>query len=719
MKPHLCLSLLLASNVALATPADDLLDRIGGVGASRRIITAMAPHPSGAQGDYFTIAAEDGKPKITGNSYLSIATGIGWYLKYHAGICISWNQLTTDLVHAALPLPSATQTQRTRLKYRYYLNYCTHSYSMAFWSWERWQQELDWMALHGINMPLALTGTEVVWRNVLVNSYGYSKAEANDFVAGAAYQAWFLMNNLEGWGGVNPDEYYDRQEGLQKKIVARMRELGMMPVLAGYSGMAPHSAGNKLGWKISNSPKWCSFTRPEFINPTDPDFDTFAQRYYQELARLYGASPFYSADLFHEGNVPHGVDVAQSHAKVYEAMKRYSGAKNPQWLMQAWGGNPRQAALDVLDTGSLIVLDLFSDGSPRWSQSFAQSNGSAHEYIFCMLHNFGGRLGLHGRLAKTMDDFYTAQTQHPRSMQGIGATMEGIETNPMLYEALYELPWREVNPTAKSWLSHYPQLRYGKANSAAAEAWLLLERSVYSCPTDQQGTTESVLCARPQLDVKAVSTWSTTQLYHNPSDVLQAARLLLSQSNTLSGIGYEYDVVDLVRQCLSDHANGLLSRIAAAHASSNVSLRDARIDTFLNLILDQDKLLCTTPSFMLGTWIAAARAMSTTASAQALYERNARLLITTWGDRPQANKGGLHDYANREWGGLLRDYYYPRWLRFFDSLRGGKPTPTADDFFDMEWKWATATSIDKPYPVVPQEKSVEIAKKIYGKYFID
>lgn len=32
------------------------------------------------------------------------------------------------------------------------------SYSMAFWDWERWEQEIDWMALQGINMPLAFTG---------------------------------------------------------------------------------------------------------------------------------------------------------------------------------------------------------------------------------------------------------------------------------------------------------------------------------------------------------------------------------------------------------------------------------------------------------------------------------------------------------------------------------------------------------------------------------
>jgi alpha-N-acetylglucosaminidase len=29
---------------------------------------------------------------------------------------------------------------------------------MAYWDWARWEAELDWMALQGINLPLAFTG---------------------------------------------------------------------------------------------------------------------------------------------------------------------------------------------------------------------------------------------------------------------------------------------------------------------------------------------------------------------------------------------------------------------------------------------------------------------------------------------------------------------------------------------------------------------------------
>ena len=41
---------------------------------------------------------------------------------------------------------------------RYYQNVCTASYSMVWWDKARWEREIDWMALNGINAPLTFTG---------------------------------------------------------------------------------------------------------------------------------------------------------------------------------------------------------------------------------------------------------------------------------------------------------------------------------------------------------------------------------------------------------------------------------------------------------------------------------------------------------------------------------------------------------------------------------
>ena len=92
-------------------------------------------------------------------------------------------------------------------------------------------------------------------------------------------------------------------------------------------------------------------------------------------------------------------------------------------------------------------------------------------------------------------------------------------------------------------------------------------------------------------------------------------------------------------------------------------------------------------------------------------ERDARTLITTWGGRQAANNGGLHDYSNREWQGLLADFYMPRWKRWFDErlrLWDSGKTPEID-FYPMEEKWARATG---GYSSTPQGDPVETAASV-------
>ena len=309
-------------------PIDGLLERID-KGASKKILTETVK----SERDFFEIFTKNGKPCIRGNNCVSIASGINWYLKYYAGVHLAWNSMHATLP-SSLPLVSSPERHEADVKYRYYLNYCTFSYSMAFWDWNRWEQELDWMALHGINLSLDIVGTDVVWRNVLLR-LGYTKEEANDFIAGPAFQAWWLMNNLEGWGGPNSDNWYRQREHLQKKIMKRMGEFGIKACLPGYSGMVPHDAKQRLALDVADPGKWCDYKRPAFLQPTDRRFAEIAAIYYQEQQKLYGKADFYSMDPFHEGGNADGVDLPAAGAAIMKAMKKTN--PNAVWVVQAWG----------------------------------------------------------------------------------------------------------------------------------------------------------------------------------------------------------------------------------------------------------------------------------------------------------------------------------------------------------------------------------------------
>jgi alpha-N-acetylglucosaminidase len=549
---------------------------------------------------------------------------------------------------------------------------------MSTWTWQRWQQEIDLMALHGVNMPLQIVGLEVVWRNMLRDEYGYTKDEINQFVAGPCFMAWFGMNNLEGWGGENPDWWYERQEQLCKKINARMRELGIEPVLPGYSGMVPSNFSAKTGIASINQGKWCNFRRPYILDPNADEFGDVAQKYYKHLHKVMGKSKYYSMDPFHEGANTSGINVGAAYARIFEQMNRAN--KRSKWVIQQWQWSAEQyKVLDNVPVGRLIVLDLFSDGKP----------------------NFGGRTGIMGRFDKVITDFFAAKDSIS-TIRGIGAAPESIEQVPVLYDELYELPWLSVKPDGEAWMKSYVERRYSVQNKAATEAWQILRTTALNCPTALQGPHEAVTCARPSAHVDRVSTWGGTKLFYDAEVTVKAAKLLLNAD--LSGENYLYDLTDVTRQALTDYANTVLS--------DSITMRE-KPEYFLQIIYDIDRLLGTNRNFMLGKWTNMARKIADEVPGTTEKDRdwlelnNALMLITTWGERVNSEDSGLHDYSYRQWNGMLRDFYAERWRKYF----AGETV----DWFDFERVWTIDGS--KKYTDITQGDTKEVAKELLNRYF--
>lgn len=649
--------------------SEALLERIA-PGAKGRISFELRKSAA-PDTDFFEIRMKDGRPHIVGNNSVSVATGLNWYLKHFCGINLTWNNMQTRLPDE-LPRVAVPVRKETPLTMRYDFNYCTFSYSMPFWDWARWEKEIDWMALHGINMPLAIVGMESAWRNMLLR-LGYTDKEVGEFIAGPAFLAWWAMNNLEGWGGPLPESWYVRQEQLQKKILSRMDSLGMTPVLPGYCGMMPHDAATRLGLDVIEGNPWNGYVRPSNLLPTDPKFDEIADIYYDELTRLYGKARYYSMDPFHEMNDV-DVDYGEAGAKLMKAMKRCN--PDAKWVIQGWTENPRQQMLDALEPGELIILDLFSECRPMWGipSVWKRDNGyDGHTWLFCMLENFGANVGLHGRMDQLLDNFRQTKTNPlARNMKGMGLTMEGSGNNPVMFELMCELPWLGDDiPTKEEWLDGYVKARYGTEDPDIRAAWKVLADGIYNCPAgnNQQGPHESIFCGRPSLNNFQVKSWSKMRNYYDPATTLEAARLMAKAAGRMRGCdNYEYDLVDFTRQALADQGRRQYQRAMSDYRTFSRRDFEESSGRFLDMLLMQDRLLGTRPEFRLGSWTEAARSCGATPAEKDLYEWNARTQITTWGNRECADRGGLRDYANKEWNGLLRDFYYPRWKAWMEAL---------------------------------------------------
>ena len=745
-----------------------LANRIGGAGTADKFLFVLDPSLNSKQ-EVFVLGAEGGKVLVKGTTTSAITAGLGWYLNNIAGINIAWNSLNEkgeDEAYVSLtnlPLPSTEERHTCAAKYRYYLNYCTFGYSMTSWTWKRWQQEIDWMALHGINMPLQIVGLEEVWRMFLtletegVRKYKYTDAEAKAFVAGPAFTAWWGMNNLEGWGGtasdgwggVQDDAWYARQKALASKILSRQRELGIDPVLPGFSGMVPSNFTSKTGVATDNNGgSWCGFTRPYIIDPTAERFAEIAADYYACLKEVMGESQYYSMDPFHEGGSISSGKYAEAYTAVYDAME--SAKSGAQWVIQQWQWSANQRlSLNAVPAGKLIVLDLFSDGSP----AFDGYNGYApQDAVFCAIPNFGGRSGLMGRLNNLTDNYFLYREKFS-TVKGIGAAPEAIEQTPVTYDLLFQLPWMESKPNVAEWVSRYASVRYGADNEVVKVAWDLLRQSALGYGADGiQGPVEDVWAARPNLNAYPASTWGVT--INSAGGTYTKARRQMVADATFKLLGaysqlgikpgsvyesnYFYDLVEFGGAVMADYAYDLLLGIKAAKEAagsdfaSNATYR-ARRDAFLALIADMDTFRGTNLNFRLGKWTeeardAAAEVEGAVYATADWYEfNNARTLITTWGDQTQ--NGGLKDYSYRSWQGLLKDYYLPRWKYFFDHNCEGT------NYFFFEWNWAhgmvhevgqTSKSTTRltpgqagySYSRTPEGNTVQVANEMLSKYIL-
>ncbi|MBO7295145.1 MAG: alpha-N-acetylglucosaminidase, partial [Bacteroidaceae bacterium] len=585
------------------------------------------------------------------------------------------------------------------------LNTCTFGYSMTSWTWTRWQQEIDWMALHGINMPLQLVGMEEVWRKFLTledangnRKYGYTDEAAKAFVAGPAFIAWWAMNNLEGWGGTAPgtksggtwegaggvqdDAWYVRQKNLSNSIVTRQRELGMQPVLPGWSGMVPTNFAAKSTYATRyNGINWAGdFVRPLHLN-TSVGKDKYAEiaaDYYACLKEVMGESQYYSMDPFHEGG---GAGTMADYEYMYAAME--TAKPGSQWVIQQWQWSDTQKySLSAVPAGRLIVLDLFSDGSPAFD---SYSGYAPQEAVFCAIPNFGGRSGLMGRLNNLTDNYFKYKTTYA-SIKGIGAAPEAIEQTPVTYDLIFQLPWMNgVKPNVQEWVANYAVARYGQDNEEVKAAWDLLRQGPLNYADDGiQGPVEDVWAARPNLNANPASAWGKTinaaggtYTKERRQMLIDATYKLLNQQDELNltegsvyESNYNYDLVEFGGGVMADYAYDLLKGINTAKGKegTNGETYKARRDAFLALIADVDKFKGTNLNFRLGKWTQEARDAAkevngATSATSDWYEyNNARTIVSTWSS-PGTN---LNDYSYRSWQGLMKDLYLPRWKFYFD-----------------------------------------------------
>jgi alpha-N-acetylglucosaminidase len=690
--------------------AQGLLERLLPAHARYFLLETIDRDPAG---DVFELESRAGKIVLRGNNGVALASALNWYLKYYCRAHVSW---CGDQLKLPAPLPAVPEKVRrtSPFRYRYCFNYCAFSYSLAWWDWPQWERMIDWMALHGINMPLAVTGQEAVWLAV-GQRLGLKDQQVQEFLVGPAFLPFGWMGCLDGWGGPLPTNWVKRRAELGRRILARERALGMTPVLQGFTGHVPGALTNVFREaRLQRLSSWCGFPPTHFIDPLDPLFGRIGKLFIEEQTRQFGTDHLYAADTFIEMQPPSNDPefLAGMARAVFTAMRAADPAA--VWVLQGWlfVNNPSfwqppqgRALFGAVPDDRLIALDLYCENAPVWSKTEAFYG---KPWVWCIIQNFGGAVSLHGALPRMATDLHAALTSPNRgNLSGIGLIFEGLDYNPIVSDFVTDMAWRREAHDLESWARQFLLRRYGRLTPRAEAAWQLLRRTAYTQPA----RTDSLLCARPgETLALGGHSYDLTNLVAVAEELLTEA-VVFDQTDT-----YQFDVVNITREALAGLGSQRYTALMAALRQKDRQGFEEAARALLELIEDLDTLLATRKEFLLGRYLADARRWAANEEERRLYEWNARNLITLWGPRDSI----LHEYAARQWSGMFRGFYGRRWQRFIEreraALASNRPFDAAAfeaDIRAWEERW---THLTESYATAPTGDPVATAWRLLVKH---
>lgn len=679
-----------------------------------------------AKRDFFKISGNGDKILIEGNNGISLASGLNWYLKNYCNSQFTIIDEHIDLPEK-LPVPKSPEKVETQFKYRYFFNVCTFSYTMAWWSWKDWERQIDWMAMNGINFPLAITGQEAVWYEVY-KELGLTDKQINDFLVGPAYLPWCWMGNIDGLGGPLPKSWIKKHKLLEQKILERERALGMTPILQGFTGHVPESIKELFPEaRLHKTGNWSAgFGGTYFLDPGDKLFQRIGKLFIEKQTEMYGTDHYYSADCFNEVNPD--TDDPEFLAKMSKSVYRSMASADPEavWVMQAWflyysidnfWRDPQsKALLGAVPDDKLIMLDLYGEAHPVWKK---KSAFYGKPWIWNVLHNFGGRTSMSGNLQGMADNLKDAiNSPNHGKLSGIGMAMEYFGNNPVVEEFVMSMVWNREIPNAEDWIKLYVSDRYGKKNEYAMKAWDEMLKTVYS--TNKQ--TGTFLCERPGFFHPEMAYRTSPIPDYDQKMLGDALDNLLKCSVEFKNLDtYQFDVVNLTRQVISPLAYYWILELKDAYDRKDLKSFLKIKTQFIDLIKDFNILLSTRKEYLLGRWLEDAKSWGDTNDEKALYEWNARNLITLWGEKCTENQyDDLNNYAYKQWAGMFSDYHLVRWSKFFDEIEAGMRKHTSWDrapFLDASCNWEKNWSYKRDtFPTVPSGDPVEVSAALWKKY---
>lgn len=666
--------------------------------------------------DSYETKVQNGKVVVTASSPVALCRGAYQYLRNTGDAVVSWSG--TNVKTAKSIDESYTDKGSTPYQYKYYMNIVTHGYTTPYWDWNRWQQEIDWMAVHGLDMPLLGTAYEAILYRVFTK-IGLTQKEIDEFFTGPAHMPWNKMGNLTRLNSPNPESFYIKQIKLNHQILNRLREMNMHPIVQAFAGFVPNGIRRLYpGIKLRDL-DWGGFTKEfnaHILEPGSPLFSKIGGMFVEEWEKEFGKTKFYLADSFNEMDVPLTKDSAQALEElamygksVYESI--HQASPDATWVMMGWTfpfqrnwktgelfWTPQRlsALFSKVPNDKLLILDMANEyNRVFWKipASWKMFDGFfGKQWIYSFIPNMGGKSSLNGML-----DIYATipiealNYEKKGNLVGFGFAPEGIENNEIIYELLSDMGWTNREVDLDKWIASYCEDRYGAFPEKMKQAYDIFLKTCFGTFTDH-----------PRFKYQLGPRQREKESVDTSSQFVEGVKLFLDCRKQLAGSKlYQYDAIEISTQYLGLATDRLLRRFEKSGKTDYKLL-----DESLVLMGDIDKLLTSHSTFQLTNWVDLARKYGSGAQEKNYYEANAKEILTIWGD-----KGEITDYAARTWSGLVKDYYAARWKNYYDAKRKGKQFNLLA--WEQQWVKTPWKSTSKPF-AQPIDKASELVDR-YSK----
>lgn len=700
----ICVSVSSLAQIDIVAPAKKLIERQ--IGTRAKNIQYQYIEPINSK-ETFEIESKGGILTLKGSSTVAICYAFHSYLKEACHAMKTWSGEHFD-VPQIWP-DYCLKKQATPYNYRYFLNVCTFGYTTPYWNWERWEKEIDWMALRGINMPLATVASEAIAERVWLRM-GLNKKETRSFFTAPAHLPWHRMGNLNTWDGPLSDTWQKDQLQMQHQIIKRMRNLGMEPIAPAFAGFVPMAFAKKHPEIKFKHLKWGGFDEKlnAYVLPPDsPFFKEIGKLFIEEWEKEFGKNKYYLSDSFNEMELP--VDKNDTEGK-YKLLAQYGesiyqsiAAGNPDavWVTQGWtfgyqhkfwDKKSLQSLLSKVPNDKMIIVDLGND-YPKWvwhtEQTWKVHDGFyGKKWIFSYVPNFGGKTPMTGDLNMYATSSTEAlQAKNCGNLIGFGSAPEGLENNEIVYELLADMGWRNDSINLDDWMKSYCKARYGGYPLNMQKSWELFRKSAYQCLYSYpRYTWQTIVPDQRRISKIDVSDDFMTgcELFLNCSDSLKKSKLYIN------------DAIEFSAYYLATKADKLY-KMALKEDSLKQPIAHKHLEQCINILINVDRLLASHPIYRLEEWVKLARNSGRTITEKNAYETNAKRLITTWG-------GIQEDYAARFWSGLIKDYYIPRMQLHFSNKR------KTIDLWEENWIKTPWHKTTIPFQK-PLEKAIELVNK--------